>query len=77
MTLENKIAVVTGASRGIGAAIAKRVARDGATVVVNYKSNEEAAQSVVSDIESAGGKAVAIAADIADIMEVAAHVLAD
>lgn len=64
--LTDKIALVTGASRGIGAAIAKELAAYGATVVVNYRSNEAAAQKVVADINAAGGTAVAMQADVSD-----------
>ncbi|MGP9795874.1 SDR family oxidoreductase [Halomonas sp. 86] len=67
---EQKIALVTGGSRGIGAAISKQLARDGFTVVVNYAGNAEAADHVVQEIESAGGKAQAIQADIADAQAV-------
>ena len=63
--LANKIAVVTGASKGIGAAIARQFAAEGATVVVNYASSREGADKVVADILAAGGKAVAIGANIA------------
>ncbi|SJN15104.1 short-chain dehydrogenase [Halomonas citrativorans] len=63
---EQKIALVTGGSRGIGAAISKQLARDGFTVIVNYAGNAETADNVVQEIESAGGKAQAIQADIAD-----------
>ena len=62
--LANKIAVVTGASKGIGAAIARQFAAEGATVVVNYATSREGADKVVADIQNAGGKAVAIGADI-------------
>lgn len=64
--LKNKVAIVTGGSRGIGAAIAKRLAKDGAYVAITYAKSPEAAQSVVSSIESAGGKAIAIQADATD-----------
>ena len=67
MSLEGKIAVVTGASRGIGRAIAQRLARDGALVCVNYRSNAEAAQSVVGEIESLGGEAFALPADVGSV----------
>jgi 3-oxoacyl-[acyl-carrier protein] reductase len=62
--LNNKVAVVTGGSRGIGAAIAKKLGKDGATVVVNYARNGAAANEVVESIKQAGGKASALQADI-------------
>lgn len=66
MLLDGKIALVTGASRGIGRAIALRLAEAGATVVVNYAGNVKAAQEVESMIVDAGGKAMLIQADIAN-----------
>jgi 3-oxoacyl-[acyl-carrier protein] reductase len=59
-------ALVTGASRGIGAAIAKSLARDGWPVAVNYRSDGDGAAAVVAEIEQAGGRAVPLAADVAD-----------
>ncbi len=64
--LEGKSALVTGGSRGIGAAIAKRLASDGAHVAITYSKGGDAAASVVDDIKRAGGKAIAIQADAAD-----------
>lgn len=69
--LANKIAVVTGASKGIGAAIARRLAAEGATVVVNYASSKDGADKVVADITAAGGKAIAIGGSVAKEAEVA------
>jgi 3-oxoacyl-[acyl-carrier protein] reductase len=68
--LNNKVAVVTGASKGIGAGIAKQLAAAGATVVVNYLSSREDADKVVNEIAAAGGKAVAIGANVAVESEV-------
>src|SRR5437879_9300918 len=64
--LAGKVALVTGGSRGIGAAIAKRLAGDGASVAVTYSKGADAAASLVKEIERGGGKAIAIQADDAD-----------
>lgn len=69
--LTGKIAVVTGASKGIGAGIAKKLAAEGATVVVNYASSKEGAEKTVAAITKAGGKAVAIGGSVAKGAEVA------
>lgn len=66
MELSGQAALVTGASRGIGRAVARTLARDGAAVVVNYKEQAEAARSLVAEIEAGGGSAVAWQADVAD-----------
>ena len=65
-TLNGKVALVTGASRGIGASIARKLAAQNASVVVNYQHNEDAAQKVVADIRQDGGRAVALRRDVAD-----------
>src|SRR5437867_3851578 len=72
--LEGKIALITGGSRGIGAAIAKRLAADGANVAITYTKGAEAAASVVNEIERAGRKAIAIQADATDAGAVEAAV---
>jgi 3-oxoacyl-[acyl-carrier protein] reductase len=64
--LEQKVAFVTGGSRGIGAAIVERLARAGAAVAFTYQSSEDAAQTLAGRIEAAGGRALALRADVAD-----------
>ena len=68
--LTGKVAVVTGASKGIGAGIAKELAAAGASVVVNYASSKEGADRVVAEIESKGGKAVAVQGDVSKAADV-------
>ena len=68
--LKNKVAVVTGASKGIGAAIAKALASEGASVVVNYSSSKEGADRVVADIAAKGGNAVAVQGDVSKSKDV-------
>jgi 3-oxoacyl-[acyl-carrier protein] reductase len=69
-SLKGKVAIVTGASRGIGRGIAERLAQDGASVVVNYAKNAEEAKKVVAGIEAKGGKAVAVQADVSKVADV-------
>ncbi|MBB3216285.1 3-oxoacyl-[acyl-carrier protein] reductase [Ochrobactrum sp. RC6B] len=64
--MKNRVAIVTGASRGIGAAIAERLGRDGFTVIVNYAGNAAMANAVVARIEATGGVALSAQADVAD-----------
>ena len=68
--LTGKVALVTGASKGIGAAIAKHLANEGAAVVVNYSSSKEGADKVVKEIVSKGGKAIAVQANVSKLAEI-------
>jgi 3-oxoacyl-[acyl-carrier protein] reductase len=68
--LTGKVAVVTGASKGIGAGIAKELAAQGASVVVNYASSKEGAEKVVAEITKAGGKAIAVGGSVAKAAEI-------
>lgn len=72
MRFEEKVAVVTGASRGIGAEIAKTLAKEGAKVVVNYSGSEAKAQEVVAEIEALGSEAIAVRADVSNSEDVKA-----
>jgi 3-oxoacyl-[acyl-carrier protein] reductase len=69
-TLTGKVAIVTGASKGIGAGIAKLFAQCGASVVVNYATSKEAANALVAEVKSSGGKAVAIQADFSKTADI-------
>jgi 3-oxoacyl-[acyl-carrier protein] reductase len=70
LKLTEKVAVVTGASKGIGAAIAEKLAEEGAAVVVNYATSDTGAQDVVSKIRSKGGRAVAVQADVSKLTDI-------
>ena len=70
--LQDKVAIITGASRGIGAEIAKTIAQVGASVVINYTNNRSAADLVVSEIKILGGNAISVRADVSDSVEVKA-----
>jgi 3-oxoacyl-[acyl-carrier protein] reductase len=67
LSLENRVAVVTGASRGIGRAVALELGRRGAAIIVNYNKSPEGAEKVVEEIKTAGGKAAAFQADVSDV----------
>lgn len=69
-SLIKKVAIITGGSRGIGRGIAKRLAQDGATVAINYRSGADEAKEVIEGIESQGGQAIAIQADIGHISDI-------
>lgn len=69
-SLTGKVAIVTGASRGIGRAIAQRLAQDGAAVVINYGHSADEANELVSSIESEGGKAMAVQADMSQVADI-------
>ena len=68
-SLSGKVAIVTGSSRGIGRAVAERLAEDGAIVVVNYRTSVEQARQVVTGIQAKGGKAVAVQSDMSKVAE--------
>jgi 3-oxoacyl-[acyl-carrier protein] reductase len=70
LKLANKVAIVTGASKGIGGAIAKHLAAEGAAVVVNYSSSQASAEKVVAEILNSGGKAVAVQADVSKAADI-------
>ena len=77
ISLDGKVALVTGGSRGIGRAIALALAKSGADVVVNYARNADAAAEVVAEIEALGRRALAVQADVGDTAQAAALVKAD
>ncbi|HTF28945.1 MAG TPA: SDR family NAD(P)-dependent oxidoreductase, partial [Flavitalea sp.] len=70
-TLNNKIVLVTGASRGIGAAVAKKLASEGAKVIINYAGGQDLAEQTVQSIRDNGGEAIALQADVSKAGEVA------
>ena len=70
MRLDGKVALITGASRGIGRAIAVRLGQDGAAVVVNYSGNHEAARETVAAVEAASGRAVAVQGDVGKLGDI-------
>ena len=70
MSLENKVAIVTGSSSGIGRAIALELARQGAAVTINYHKGAEAADAVLNEIEAAGGKAQIVQADVSSVADI-------
>jgi 3-oxoacyl-[acyl-carrier protein] reductase len=74
MTLNGKVAIVTGSSRGIGAATARLLAQHGAKVTVNYNKNREAGEKTLADIEKNGGRGILVQADVTDLSQVGAMV---